>query len=856
MAVCRAEAQEQVTVVRDGAPSATIVLPAETEWDRYAAATPEQIDAMARARFPKASPEKLEEVKQKLPKLVAREAKRVGDEEELAAEELIEILRRISGAELPLTRLEPGQALPEGTLILLGAELARQQSLGEVLDELEPDGFAIKTQGRYVLAAGRRARGTLYAVYELLESLGCRWVMPGPFGEILPALSTVTVALDRIENPSHRERYWWCTWGPGEHYARWTLRNKGTFVHALGDPMVRQSHASQVPLDYGARTERGITVRREVPDWKRDEKGAIIRDENGKPAERVMVEKDVKELPEEYYALRGGKPNKHFANMANPETWDLCTEYYRDVYFYGSPLEDYASISAADGLVVDDRPASRKLDSNEYDWTMGAPSATDRLWFFHRRYIERVVEEHPDRKFGVLVYANNLTPPRIETVHPSMALVFAPLGICPLHHVRDDKCKTNRAYRKWFEAWMAQAKAAGAESYYYDYLPIGFQWCNFMLSPQWQIVGRNYPWFHELGLDGHTTQGFDDSAAMGLTAWVAIRLYWDVTQDYNDLVREYCAARFGEKAADAMHAYYRVFERRMDEVPDLCSNEIWGNHLAIDAATRAQGRQALERAAGLVEGERAKQHYDTVVQFQRAMDAWCDGIEHARETGDFGAAADMMEPAFAIAESLNRHYTHFVQPNRIDKETHTRFRPGGWYNKYRTWAETIGKADAAVCLPRHMKVALDTDNIGWAKGWHSPGVSVDALEEWDSTVVPDVKWNTQREPSGFFYRTEVDVPAAFGDSDRVELFFPSLIARALRVWINGEPVKFENDGYTDEIWRGPAYFWYNYNHEQRFDVTPSIKPGERNTIAFRIFKSFDHAGTYDRVFLLALTAEE
>ena len=52
---------------------------------------------------------------------------------------------------------------------------------------------------------------------------------------------------------------------------------------------------------------------------------------------------------------------------------------------------------------------------------MGSFSATDRLWFFHRRYIDKVLEELPGRRFGVLVYSNNLTPPRIETVHPAMA---------------------------------------------------------------------------------------------------------------------------------------------------------------------------------------------------------------------------------------------------------------------------------------------------------------------------------------------------------------------------------------------------------------------------------------------------
>src|SRR5262249_50895297 len=116
-------------------------------------------------------------------------------------------------------------------------------------------------------------------------------------------------------------------------------------------------------------------------------------------------------------------------------------------------------------------------------------------------------------------------------------------------------------------------------------------------------------------------------------------------------------------------------------------------------------------------------------------------------------------------------------------------------------------------------------------------------------ICPDVKYRTQREVAAFFYRTEADVPATF-QGKKVSLYFSSLIAKGLQIWINGEPVEFDYPNYKDTIWRGPDYFWYNYNHQQEFDVTPYIKLGQKNTIAFRVFKSFDFAGTYRRIFLL------
>jgi hypothetical protein len=842
-------------LIQDGKPVATIVLPAQTEWGRYVNATPEEIAAFARQRFPKASNEQLAEVLKKLPDLRQKKAKSVGDDEVLAATELVEFVKKMSGAELTVARPKAGEPQPKGPRVLLGAELARVEGLGAELDALGPHGFLIRVRPDRVIVAGRTGRGTLHGAYSLLESFGCRWVMPGPFGEVVPKKETLTVKGDRTENPSHAiQRHWWASMGPGKEFARWLLRNKGG-EGGLFDSKINQSHASRLPMEWGAKTELGTNVTVMVRDYKRDDKKQILRNKDGSPSQPILVEKQERRLPDEYYALIAGKVSTWFANMVNPKAWDLHAKYFRQA-FYQAPMENYLSISAEDGLILDDRPEVRLLDSNEYDWTQGAPVVTDRMWFFHRRYMDKVREEHPNRKFGILVYANNLPPPRIETVHPAMALVLAPLNICPLHDLRNEKCKTNRAYRGWLTSWMEQVRAAGAETYYYDYFPIGHQWSNFILSPQWQIIGRNYPWLHELGLTGHTTQGFDDWGSQGLTHWVAVRLYWDATQDYNALVAEYCRLRFGESAGAAMHAYYRVFEKRMDEIPDTCGNEIWGNHLAINAETRARARKALAEAEPLVKGEREKQHFQAVALFQQAMDAWCDGIEHTRETGDFAAGAKIMETAFKIRDQLNVHYSHFVNPRQTDPDptkVHNlrRYRSNGWYNKYLLWGETLAKSGASLVLPREMSVALDTANVAWARGWHKPEVSVDKLERWDTTVPTDIKYQTQQEPAAFFYRTSVDVPASFANRKKVVLFFPSLIGRAVRVWVNGEPVAFDHGEYKDETWRGPATFWSDYNHTREFDVTGLVKPGAKNTLAFRVFKSFDHGGTYDRVFLLA-----
>lgn len=842
----------EITLIKNRTSSAEIVLPATTELDRYVAASDAELEARIKARFPQADADLLARLLGQYREHRKKEAARVGDEELLAAEELQHYLEKISGVKLPIRRLAPQEPLPEQPSILLGAELARRA--GHPLEGLGKDGIVLHAGERHLVLSGQRARGTLFAVYDFLESLGCRWFMPGPAGELVPSLPTVSTAVEKQENPSHSERYWWCTYGNGDEYPRWTLRNKGTFVRALGDQVIRQGHSLHLPLAWGATDPAlGITQREPIrrPQLGPDRKPLL--DADGKVIFET-VEGDVKRLPDEYYALAGGKPAHHTPNMANPKVWDLYQRYFKYYFTERFPFDDYASISAEDGLVVDDRLETKLLDSNEYDPFMGAFSATDRLWFFHQRYIPEVNATLPGRKYSALVYSNNLTPPRMTKVHPDMALILAPLGISPLFHVRDPRSKSNRSYHQWLEAWMAQARAAQAETYYYDYEPIGFQWSKAMLSPRWQIIGKNYPYFHSLGLNGYTSQGFDDWGACGIDNWMMVRLFWNAQQDYREILRDYCERRFG-KAGAAMLRYYTVYEERMNEIPELCSNESWGNHLALTPEVRKKARAALKEAREAASNEWETQQVALANAIQESTDAFCDGIEIARETADYGKGADRMKLAFEIAERLNReHYSHFMQPKSMSLETQTLYEPGGWYAKYRNWDRQIRESDSALALPRYWKMALDTDQLAETKGWHLPGADLSELEEWDVTVVPDIRYETQREVAAFFYQTEVEIPKSFS-GQRATLYFPSLIARGMQIWIDGEPVTFDYGSYRDTVFRGPPTFWYNYDHQQRFDITPYLKPGQKQVIAFRVFKSFDHAGSYDRIFLLGHSAE-
>jgi hypothetical protein len=76
----------------------------------------------------------------------------------------------------PIEVIPPDKARSfPGPKIVVGHKTVRHLHPEISLNDLGTDGFILKTVGQSVLVAGGEKRGTLYAAYELLERLGCRW---------------------------------------------------------------------------------------------------------------------------------------------------------------------------------------------------------------------------------------------------------------------------------------------------------------------------------------------------------------------------------------------------------------------------------------------------------------------------------------------------------------------------------------------------------------------------------------------------------------------------------------------------------------------------------------------------------
>ena len=157
-------------------------------------------------------------------------------------------IQKMSGALLPISN---SASLP-GNLIVVGRHPTALTLVPELDDlDLAHDGFVIRLFPEKLVITGQSEGyrndaswdtdyGTSNAVYAFLESLGCRWYMPGDDGEIVPNTPTITVSAltDTVSKPDFKSRF------AGDHaarsmggavfadYADWQRRNRASLTGA------------------------------------------------------------------------------------------------------------------------------------------------------------------------------------------------------------------------------------------------------------------------------------------------------------------------------------------------------------------------------------------------------------------------------------------------------------------------------------------------------------------------------------------------------------------------------------------------------------------------------------------------
>ena len=337
---------------------------------------------------------------QQMTELVAKEkakaaivlpADPAGDEV-LAAREIADHLRRMSGTALPVLT---GQA-PDARLIpiRIGLSFAPDVATAIKAGGDEPGSFLLRVTPDEVLLAGLSPRGTLFAAYELLEQLGIHWFFPGELGTVVPERPTVALPVgELIQHPAFSGRRLQDLLSDSEK--QWARR-----MRAGG-------------MDGGAHG--------------------------------LGISADPKTEPELFMHNGTGK-----LKVSHPEIQRRVIAHWRQ-YLEANPDAKYLPIGPADGAGFGNDP----WDAGDMDPLHAKISVTDRYVKFFNIVLGELQKDYPDVGIGFYAYAQYMRPPVREKPNPRILPVFAPIDICRFHAIDNPVCPERAYIKDIVEGWQA-----------------------------------------------------------------------------------------------------------------------------------------------------------------------------------------------------------------------------------------------------------------------------------------------------------------------------------------------------------------------------------------------------------------
>jgi len=535
--VVRAIAEPALTLVRDGAPNAVIVLaPQRAEGKDIETAIAEKHAAMClQGHLLQMSGARLE----------------ILEEKDLAG-------AKVRDGRIVLPKDKTGPA----AFILVG-EGALSKALGVTSEDLKPGGIHVKTTANALVLVGHPEMchpygdggGIRHAAIAVLEGLGCRYLWPGELGKVVPRRKTISVGPTRLAyNPpigqrrirsgGMRARGGIGLKRLGVSKERWTQARKAAtrtrvselirpvrYVpsadyawgvwHGLGgDIGIRGGHAFGDAWEkWGKEHPDRFALQ---ADGTRDQTGAGNR-------ERLCVSNLglIEAIADEIIDKAAADPNK--------KCFSVC------------PNDGgYSSFCMCDKCKALDPPNAPgialtifKKVGKPHRRTMKYVSLTDRYVYFWNRIAERVAARHPDVLLLGQAYSIYSAPPVKRKLHPNIVIRYVPSGKEGWEGWR--KAGTKRIY--WRPNILGAGRRTGTLIVYARRMAetMGYLARNGMLATDMDSITHTW-------------------ANQGLNYYVAARMNWDPTLKYEDILNDYCSSGFGPAAGHVKRYFLRAEE--------------------------------------------------------------------------------------------------------------------------------------------------------------------------------------------------------------------------------------------------------------------------------------------------------
>ena len=694
-------------------------------------------------------------------------------------------LGKMSGAKVDIV-----EGLPAGEKrvpIYIGAEAAKV--FGPVgISKAGLFGFrVVADRKRGVGLYGESEVGTSYAIYELLDRLGCRWFMPTELGEVVPELPVLAVPVtDEKLAPVAENR---SMWQGGADFQR---RNR-MGPHSGG-------HGNVAWLAYGDGSLMGYFSREVLeanPDW-------CAHGADGKP---------------HFGMVRLTHPGvaEHVANQILAQ---LETAY---APMRQAGLRPGYSLTPPDGQVGTEDPFERKHDPEPRVWepAAGRWSVSDRCIVLITRIAERVRAKYPDVAFGDQAYVNKSYPPARYPVPKDFRVVICPIDF-NRHHPMDWPDHVNEYWlRDLVQGWNKAGARIGTYWYGINLAEISAP-CPFITkwSRDLAILRENNlaEWMPE------TMNGWD---SMLPGYWLALRMTFHA-QETPDAILQDLWTKFYGAAAEPMARYWMGIDRAYLEAREYAGSPF--GYLKIFTpevmkAARANLDEALKTRCTAKEARRVKLIDESFGLFERYMkmrNDWAAGNLGTLET-DYGA----------WRQGILDMVTRYKDPA---DSTYVQGRHGN-----PSWSDgmySVGYKDGSRMEREYTRHGAPMLEWKWK---HNPGPEADALpwatpdfddKDWKTTHVVRDTWSSLGHhltmtdaPSGrsgrMAYRTAQKLDAVPAGK-KAFLWIGSTDGSA-KLFVNGKHVKYVTPDKGEEK---EAFSGYCAATGTGFDVTAALKPGD------------------------------
>lgn len=737
---------------------------------------------------------------------------------EKAAAAIQKYVEKISGAKLPIAK--EGDAVAQPISILVGHTAAASKLGVKIPSGFNPairpnafdeEGFVLKTSGQNLVIGGNSDgpfQGTVYAAYDLLERLGCRWYFPGAWGEVLPEQKTIVVPdLDVTSKPDFVLRE----------------NNLGGWF-----PSTPEEAAAFGDWEDKIKYTRGPVFYPTVGDGFL---GYLLPPKEFKaidPKLYSMNKSGSREQPETFL-------NGVMLSLWYPKTFELAVKNLKEAFAGNSKSEIKSiiskngfGISPPDGAAFDYDPDAKKTNQNfNYPTYVDHPMTSEEFFAF----AAKLAREFPDKWVATMSYAGREMPPQGVSIPPNMAVMYAPIATCVLHNCEDKSCWRRAETMSMVRQWCTLTPHV----YMYDYNP-GLLLGSFVPECDMANFAVNARIYKKFGMKGYQTEGRKTFMITWLSFYMRGKVMWNVNTDVEALKKDFYNTFFGPEAGPLVQRWWDDCEKEMAASTMHCHEDWLVDHIYNVEFTR-KIHKYVEEASRAKMTPKQKERFQAFALIADHLEGYAERNE-AEKNLDYPKAiqqAQRMEDDVAKLIAINSFF--------MGKSEHPDFNIG-WKKRFETLLKMTNGTDGKLVakVPLEAKFKRDLYNGGVIAEWYLPKFddskweTKNTFHTWDAQDKPEDAEGHDYDGYGW-YRFNVDIPADMVNKP-LKLHLGGVINEGW-VWANG-----------NYIGHRPWLLWWAGREplEMDVDLTGKVKAGP-NTIAVRVWNSNELGGLLRRGFV-------